>query len=364
MEDKMQLLKQVITASSLILLASCGDPATESLGEVEQHLCPDGPCVEPKEPKDPPPTGWYPAAGWNVITASESALERGVEWWAYQWQGNTLAVKGYYPGNFGTGITVGQEPAHVFIDFNVASLTNWTADVTLVYQTRYNGVLYPKGHIETSINADGVVSRYMRVPPPYTENGDIATTVNDINEGWYEDDGTGPRIVWGADISLRPASQAILMFLTDFHNAGGVLLNPDAMSSCDEGCTSGFQNYLWRKGNALAALTSPGDPAVSCITGGVLTAVCGAGGAWVAGLAILVAAFGPASPAAAAVVAGICVSAGIEDLHCGVEVVQESIRQQGGPCVNSVMITGPVTGPDGRPYEGSHMIIDVYRCPF
>ena len=84
-------------------------------------------------------------------------------------------MKGYYPGNFGTGITVGQEPAHVFINFNVASLTNWTADVTLVYQTRYNGVLYPKGHIETSINADGVVSRYMRVPPPYTENGDIAT---------------------------------------------------------------------------------------------------------------------------------------------------------------------------------------------
>lgn len=361
----MQSRKQVIPVLSLILLASCGEPATESLGEVKQNLCPDGPCVEPKvpEPPPPPPTWWYPAAGWSVITASESALERGVEWWAYQWQGNTLAVKGYYPGDFGTGTAVNHEPAHVFINYNVTSLTSWTADVTLVYQTRYHGVLYPWGHVETSINADGVVSRYMRVAPPYTENGDIGTTVSHLNEGWYEDDGTGPRIVWGADVSQRPTAQAILTFLTDFHNAGGVLLNPEAMSHCDEACTSGFQNYLWRRENYLA-LASPGDPAVSCVTGGVLTAVCGAGGAWVAGLAIFVSLFGPASPAAAAVVAGICVSAAVEDLHCGVEVAQESIRQQGGPCVNTVMITGPVTGPDGRPYEGSHTIIDVYRCPF
>jgi hypothetical protein len=74
----------------------------------------------------------------------------GVEWWAYPWQGNRLAVKSYYPGVFGTGIRIGSEPAHVFINFNVTTVTDWKADVTLVYQTHFNGPLYPKGHVESA----------------------------------------------------------------------------------------------------------------------------------------------------------------------------------------------------------------------
>ena len=63
------------------------------------------------------------------------------------------------------------------------------------------------------------------------------------------------------------------------------------------------------------------------------------------------------------IIASVCAAAIYDDIHCGMEVVEEK-RQDGGPCVNTVMITGPITGPDGRPYDHSNVMIDVYRCPF
>src|ERR1051325_1784793 len=101
-----------------------------------------------------------------------------------------------------------------------------------MYQTHFSGPLYPTGHVESSVSEDGVISRYMRVPPPVVENGDIGTTANDVNEGWYVDDGSGARLVWGADISARPTSQALMNFMSDFNNNGGVLFNPDQMPYC------------------------------------------------------------------------------------------------------------------------------------
>jgi hypothetical protein len=360
--------RRLPVAIAIAALAACGTPADETVETKQSYLCPDGPCVPPRDPPDPPPTGWYPATGWNVIYASDVAVERGVQWWAYQWQGNVLAVKGYYPADFGGGIPVGMEPAHVFINVDVASPTDWKADVKLVYQTHFNGPLYPTGHVESSVSDDGVISRYMRVPPPYSENGDIGTTTSDVNEGWYVDDGTGARLVWGADISQRPTSQAVMNFMTDFNSNGGVLFNPDQMPYCDEACTAkasgGLQNFFLRRASYLASLAAPAeDPFVTCGAGGALTALCGVGGAWAAGWAPLLAALGPPGLLAGGIIASVCAAAIYDDIHCGLEIVEEK-RQEGGPCVNTVMITGPITGPDGRPYDHSNVMIDVYRCPF
>jgi hypothetical protein len=72
---------------------------------------------------------------------------------------------------------------------------------------------------------------------------------------------------------------------------------------------------------------------------------------------------GPPGVIAVGVIGSVCGAAIYDDIHCGLEVVEES-RQQAGPCVSTVMITGPITGPDGRPYEHSNAIVDIYRCPF
>ncbi|HSR95853.1 MAG TPA: hypothetical protein VLM79_02230 [Kofleriaceae bacterium] len=346
-------------------LVSCSSSSTsEDVSIKESFLCPDGPCGNPgggKDPPPPPPTWWYPAAGWNVLTASQVPVERGVQWWAYQWQGNTLAVKGYYPADFGTGIAVGSEPAHLFINFDVKSPTQWSADITLVYQTWFQGPLYPKAHVETTISEDGLISRYMRVPPPYTESGDIGSTQSDLNEGWYEDDGTGARLVWGADVSLRPASQAIMNFLTDFNNSGAVMWNLDtASSACDDTCmantSSGLQNAILRRNTAaFADSTIP----ISCGAGGAMTVVCGAGLAWAAGLFTI--AGGPPGLVAGILIAGVCSGAVYDDFHCGVEEIEQARK---GPCVDSTIIIGPITGPDGRPYDDSHQMIDTYHCMY
>jgi hypothetical protein len=359
-------LVQTLTLLAVLPLVSCSSTSLEDVGIKESYLCPDGPCGGGgggKDPPPPPPTWWYPAAGWNVLTASQVPLERGVQWWAYQWQGNTLAVKGYYPADFGTGTVVGSEPAHVFMNFDVRSPTEWTSNITLVYQTYRQGPIYPTAHIESSINEDGIISRYMRVPPPYTEDGDIGTTTSDINEGWYEDDGTGARLTWGADISLRPAAQALMNFLTDFNDSGAVLWNLDtATSACDDACiartSNALQNSILRRSTAALAAPSVG---VTCGAGGAMTVVCGVGAAWAAGLISLFG--GPPGIVGGILIAGVCSGAVYDDFHCGAEII-ENARQDAGPCVNSTIIIGPITGPDGRPYDDSHMMIDQYHCVY
>ncbi len=74
-----------------------------------------------------PPTWYYPADGWTVINGSEANNLRGVQWWAYRWEGTKLKVKAYYPVDFGTGIDVGAEPAHAFLTFDVTSPVEWKA---------------------------------------------------------------------------------------------------------------------------------------------------------------------------------------------------------------------------------------------
>jgi len=122
--------------SLAFVFAACTDAPVERTGtQASASLpCPIDGCSDPDDPPDTPPRLFYPAAGWTVITASEENLKRGVQWWAYLWQGKNLIVKGYYPMDFGNGVP--SDSAHVHLTFTAESATLWSADSTIDLPTQ------------------------------------------------------------------------------------------------------------------------------------------------------------------------------------------------------------------------------------
>jgi hypothetical protein len=359
----------LLMASALPLVAfGCSDARMEQtddsghrqLREMGTPTCPveSENCGGPVDPPAPTPTRtrYYPAQGWNVLTASEANAQRGVEWWAYQWSGNQLMVKGYYPQDFEGGVY--DDPAHVFLTITVSAATAWTARGTLKVPMDANRVSFNRetGFVDSSISDDGIVSLYIQGPPVVYGAGDVGVIVHDLNEGIYQDDGRGPVLSWGADVLQRSAVQAIFSFLGDFQMGGGVLLPPAAAvpaSPCiDEACSnSGILKYFERR-QAYAALSHIPD---TCWAFGITASACG-------GAALALAIFGPLGwfgwanwgeicGPALVTTGGACLGSNLGD------------RAPKGVCVTT---TGPITviRPDGTVDQTGHVVVDASACDF
>jgi len=220
-------------------------------GSADQALpCPpEGPCggtggpKDPKDPPPPPPTYYYPAAGWTVINATESNNLRGIQWWAYAWEGTRLKVKAYYPGDYGTGIVVGAEPAHAFLTFDVTSPVEWKAWSHVNLQ-RAGRIKEQNGYVQAYLDGNGIVTQYA------TQGwqsciGDICETREYY--GIYQDDGTGTKLVQGEDALTSVGGGIIASFMHDLRESGGTLAVPGReYDYCGDDCVNGLRQYVER----------------------------------------------------------------------------------------------------------------------
>jgi hypothetical protein len=331
-------------------------------------LCPpDSPCGgngprnpgDPPDPPPPPPTWYYPATGWTVINASESNVQRGVQWWAYSWEGNRLNVKAYYPTDFGTGIPHGAEPAHAFLTFEVTSPIEWRA-WSHVNLPRWWGTKEQSGYVQSYLDGNGVVTQY--ATQGYSScNGDVCETRD--YSGIYQDDGTGPVLVQGSDALTSVGGAIVFSFLNDLRASGGGLAPPGADPSyCADDCLNGLRLYLERQQQYLRSLTAnwanlDNPPYIACGAAGASTAVCG--------FAALVAYSGwwlPPAWLTGATIATICFFAASADITCGA-AIESYDPPPAGTCVISVVPT-VVTGPDGRTTTITYQVHQSQSCNF
>lgn len=341
-----------LTFFVLLPLSACTQPSSESTSVTTANLCPEGPCPRPGPKEDPPPpapTWFYPAANWWIVDASELNTMRGVQWWANAWDGNVLHVKGYYPQDFGTGITVGSEPAHVFLTFNVISPTEWRATSKLLLPTYspWGGFYISQqvASVQTYMNDDGVVQQLI--------NQNIADCIGDVcttheNFGIYQDDGSGATFVYGTEDTIRASAvQAIVGFLGDFTSNGGVLLPPGSSFEVpcnDEECSnSPIWKYLSRQAQALTD-----GPSDNCRIASIGMGMCAI--SMFASVFFL-----PLLPWAG----GVCGGALLAAAPC----INEQIggRSSRGACAVNI---GPttVTGPDGRVAIVNSQTVDRQNC--
>jgi hypothetical protein len=341
-----------LALAAALALCACDTAPTETESKIEQHLCPDGPCGAPdpkKDPPPPPPTYYYPANGWSVFNASEMNTIRGVQSWAYAWNGTDLSVKGYYPQDFGTGITVGSEPAHAFVTFHVISPNEWRANSKLLLPTTTPwGEFYvsqQSAYVQSYINDDGVIQQI--VSSGYAECvGDVCSTHE--NYGVYQDDGTGPVLIQGtADTFQESAAQAVNGFLADYTSNGGSLLPPGVAfdNPCyDDECSNApIQKYLNRKAQFQAF--SNADP---CLVMAVSMVGCGA--------TIFFSYWFPPLLFLAPLTCGPAIDRGYE-------CISEKIggRSSKGPCAANIGPTS-VTGPDGREQVIVTQVVNRENC--
>jgi hypothetical protein len=364
-------MKVAIPASCLfgfvIGLPACG-PADGSLRESEQQvgtaeqplLCPpEGPCggggTNPKDPKDPPPprpTFFYPAEGWSVINGSEANNLRGVQWWAYRWEGNKLKVKAYYPADYGTGIVVGTETAHAFLTFEVTSPVQWRAWSNVNLQRPW-GVKEQNGYMDSYLDANGVISQYA-TQAWHSCNGDVCETREYY--GIYQDDGSGSRLVQGEDALTSVGAGIIASFLNDFTENGGLIAPPSLENTCGDECLTGLQLYLERQQQYLANLTNPDNPPyIPCGAAGGATAVCG-----FAAIVLYSGWFLPPVWLTGATLTTICMFAAGNVLNCG-HAIESYDPPAEGTCVR-VVTPRYVTGPDGRTTQIIYVIESTAAC--
>jgi hypothetical protein len=328
-------------ASLLLAVPACDKP---SVGSTTSNLCPVDGCPGDGDRGgghsiDPQP--FYPAKGWTVFNASQQNLLRGVQWWAYQWQGNTLNVKGYYPGDYGAGVY--SDDAHVHIAITMYQPNVWWADASLDLPTTNGNALWVEhqtSHIFNLMGSDGVAIQ------------DITVGENPAAYGSYRDDGTGAYLESGDDVSKASAAVVVSSFLADFSNFYGVLMppNPTTPVTCDASCQGGFEKYLQTQASYAQFANTDGN----CIVGAVTTAICAGG--------IIISLFtGPPGWLAAGLLWTDCSAAAGTDATCVVNAINS--RSQGGTCI---MATGPVqvVGPDGQSHTGSGVVVDVYHCDF
>ena len=366
-------MKVVIPASCVLGLAiglpACG-AADGSLRESEQRvgiaeeplLCPpEGPCggggTNPKDPPDPPPpppTYFYPAEGWTVINGSEANNLRGVQWWAYRWDGNKLKVKAYYPADYGTGVPVGTETAHAFLTYEVTSPVQWRA-WSNVNLHRPWGIKKQNGYVDAYLDANGVITQYA-TQGWESCNGDTCETREYY--GIYQDDGTGTKLVQGEDALTSVGGGIIASFLNDFRDNGGVLAAPGTEHNyCGDDCMNGLQRYVERQQASLLGLANPDSPPYfECGAAGGFTALCAfAGSMWWLG------AFGgPPAWLTEGIVLGLCF-AGVTGIGaCGSAIVKYDPPAE-GTCVRTITPTY-VTGPDGRTTQIIYRIESTAAC--
>jgi hypothetical protein len=246
-------------------------------------------------------------------------------WWAYVWQGNTLIVKGYYPQDFGGGVS--SDPYHVSIRINVQSATAWQAETDLYLPTvdfaTYTDHQYSR--VVNEMGNDGVLRQTIALKQRLFW-GDNTEFV-----GNFEDDGTGNHVVSGDDTSRGTAAQALFSFLQDFNGTGAVLLPPGIAMSCDEGCSNGYTLYLERVSQFAASRDN-----LDCALAAGTTVVCVGG-------TILAALLGPPGWAVALGLGVVCGGAFETGKECIRTIGQRSSR---GNCIS---VGGPetVVGPDG-----------------
>lgn len=335
-----------------LALCACDTAPTETVSNMEQHLCPDGPCGAPdpkKDPPPPPPTYYYPANGWSVLNASEMNTVRGVQWWAYAWNGSELSVKGYYPQDFGTGIAVGGEPAHVVLTMQVTSPNEWRAQSKLLLPTTTPwGEFYlsqQTAYIQSFINDDGVIQQLISWNSADCV-GDVCSTHD--NYGIYQDDGTGAVLISGTtDAAQASAAQAVHGFLADYSSNGGMLLPPGVTFdiACDDSECSNtpLRKYLDRKAQYQAI--SNADP---CLEMGI--AMIGCGGSII--LAAYVPILWPLIPLT-------CGPAVDRTYSCVADRVGG--RSSKGACAANIGPT-PVTGPDGSSQVIDWQLVNRENC--
>jgi hypothetical protein len=347
--------------TGLLVLAGVVSGDAAANGSIESGTAappchPDYPCGGggiPKDPKDPPPprpTYYYPAEGWNVITASEANIQRGVQWWAYAWEGSTLRVKAYYPSDFDTGITVGAETAHAFITFEVTSPVEWTA-WSHVRLPRWYGVKEQNGYVRSYMDPSGVVT--LHAAQGYEDcRGDICETRD--YSGIYQDDGTGAVLVQGSDALTSVGSAVVASFLQDLAANGGALAPPGTEGyACGDECLSGMEQYMYRHQNYVQNLL--GDPRLTCGAAVVSSAAC------LAGVGFLIFS-GPVGIIGWPLVGGVCSAAFGADVSCAAAIESADPSPQ-GTCVIVVTPTW-VVGPDGRSSQITYQVQESAACKY
>jgi len=339
-----RFLCMTVMASSFAFVACNEAPKEAPVSSPQELLCPEDGCPHPDPPDRPPTRPFYPAQGWTVIDASQENLEKGVKWWAYLWDENRLYVKGYYPQDFGGGLTY--DPRHVVMSITVMSASEWHAETDLYLPVEGPPATYTDrqhGRISSWMGEDGIARQTIGLQQ--------ALLWGDQTEisGDFEDDGSGAHLVGGRDTSRGAAAVATVSFLNDFHATGALLSPPGYQMSCDEGCASGFTKYLER----VAEVAASGG-------GNDCAWAAGAGFVCVGGT-VLFAIFGPPGWAAGLALATVCGSA----LGWAKECVNSlGNRSSGGACVG---YTGPqtVVGPDGSVMQvNGATVINWAHCEF
>jgi hypothetical protein len=311
--------------------------------------CPIDGCEKPDPPDPPPRPLIYPAQGWTVITASQDTINRGIQWWAYQWSGSHLAVKGYAPTDFGSGVEY--DPSQVSLYFDVHSMTSWSANDALRLDFQYpNGTqeygALNQSQVDTTLGDDGVIRQT------------ISLTYPGQSTGYYEDDGSGSQRVGGDETIKAVAPVAIFSFLNDFQASGGLLMppSPDTSMSCDESCAGGAQLYFDRANQFMANRALRGH-ALSLDSSCWYTAGYGAGCA----IGSIVIAYIPVLSVLSPIVGSLCGKAVGAAIDC--LTAEIGSKDQLGPCTVSTDSIG-VIGPDGSWQTIAVKILSTLHCDF